>query len=470
MRQSATARRLIATLLSAALAGMIALAGPATSASAALSTTDVANLRAKIVYLQGKGDTRGRDAAIAALTKNSAWQGKLWDGFVDNWSQIVSGMKMNTAVPSGLPTKNHVFIVLGSALTSSGKVSTKLERRLKLALKAADAYPNSKILVSGGAPRNGHTEAAVMKDWLLDNDVPASRIITETKSSSTVGNARYSMEILAKLGGFTSYTVVTDSSHIRRSSVLLLAAKVRVEEQQGKSWSIKPVANLVFPDLATAGQKPLSASSSEYAASNVAGVLSLSAQYKELASGKPAPKPATLTSITLTAPTKVSYGVGDKLSSAGLVVTARYSDGSSRKVTDSVTLSGFSSAKIASGTVTVSYTEAGLTKKASFGYKVGKAASTAKITTAATKAKLLKTKLAVQVKVATGSVKPTGTVTLSLDGKVVRTMKLKKANAGVAKFTFVFSKTGTRQFSVKYSGDGLTKAATGKVVKVKVTK
>jgi len=467
MRQSATVRSLIATLLSAALAGMIALTGPVAPASAA-SGTDTSSLRAKAIYLQGKGDFDGRDAAVAALTKQSSFQGKVWREFVEDWAEVTAGMKMNTAVPSGLPTKNHVFILLGSALTSSGKASAKLERRLKLAAKALKAYPNSKILVSGGAPKKGKTEAAVMKSWLLANGVSSSRIISETTSTSTVGNARYSMEILAKLGGFSSYTIVTDSSHIRRASVLFMAGTVRVEEQNNKTWTIRPVANLVYPDLATAGQKALSASSAEYAASNVAGVFGLTSQYKAVASGTTTS--VKLTSITVTKPSRLTYGIGDSLSTAGLVVKASYSNGSSRTVTGSAKLSGFSSAKIANGTVTVSYSEGGVTKTSRFSYKVGKASSTEKISLASSKAKLLKTKLAVKVKVSAGSVKPTGTVKLYLDGKLVRKVTLKKAAAGVAKFTFVFNKVGTRKFTATYSGDVNTNAAKGAAVKLRVSK
>jgi hypothetical protein len=250
--------------------------------------------------------------------------------------------------------------------------------------------------------------------------------------------------------------------------VLMLAAKLRVEEQNGKTWAIKPVANLVFLDLATAGQKALSASSSAYAASNVAGVFGLSSQYKALVANPPSV--AKLSSISITTPTKLSYGVGEKLNSAGLVVTASYSDASTRVVTGSAKLTGFSSAKISSGTVKVSYTEGGLTKTSSFAYQVGKAASTAKVTLASTKVKLLKTKLAVKVKVGAGSVKPTGTVKLYLDGKLARTATLKAKAAGVVKFSFVFNKLGTRKFTVEYSGNALVKATSGTAAKLTVTK
>lgn len=213
----------------------------------------------------------------------------------------------------------------------------------------------------------------------------------------------------------------------------------------------------------------MSASSAAYAASNVAGVFGLTSQYKALVADPPVA--AKLASISVTNPTKLVYGVGESLRTTGLVVKAGYDDGSRREVTGSAKLTGFSSAKLGAGSVTVSYTEGGQTASASFAYQVAKkVASTAKITLGATKAKLLKTKLAVKVKIGSGSVKPTGTVKLYLDGKLARTLTLKKKAAGVAKFTFVFNKIGVRKFTVAYSGDNVTAAAKGKAVKLTVVK
>jgi predicted CoA-binding protein len=77
----------------------------------------------------------------------------------------------------------------------------------------------------------------------------------------------------------------------------------------------------------------------------------------------------TLASIAITTqPTKTTYTVGDKLDTAGMVVTATYSDGSTAVVKDpDYTISGFDSSKAASSQiVTVSYNEGEITKTATF--------------------------------------------------------------------------------------------------------
>jgi hypothetical protein len=75
---------------------------------------------------------------------------------------------------------------------------------------------------------------------------------------------------------------------------------------------------------------------------------------------------ATLSSIAIaTPPTKTTYTVGESLSTAGMVVRATYSDGSSKAVTD-YTTRGFNSSAAGIQTVTVSYTEGGITKTADF--------------------------------------------------------------------------------------------------------
>ena len=80
-------------------------------------------------------------------------------------------------------------------------------------------------------------------------------------------------------------------------------------------------------------------------------------------------KPVVLDSISVTVmPTKTAYDEGDALDLTGLAVTATYSDGSPNIVTDYATfpLNGAALNNVGSQTVTVSYTEGGVTKIASF--------------------------------------------------------------------------------------------------------
>ena len=73
-----------------------------------------------------------------------------------------------------------------------------------------------------------------------------------------------------------------------------------------------------------------------------------------------------LSSLTITAPTKTTYNVGDELDTAGMVVTANFSDNSTKNVTSDVILSGFDSTAEGVVTVTVSYTEKEITKTGTF--------------------------------------------------------------------------------------------------------
>ena len=77
---------------------------------------------------------------------------------------------------------------------------------------------------------------------------------------------------------------------------------------------------------------------------------------------------AELTGITVAGPTMTTYTVGESLDLTGLVVTATYDDGSSKEVTGYVTspADGTVLDTIGSQTVTVSYTEGGITMTATF--------------------------------------------------------------------------------------------------------
>ncbi len=77
-----------------------------------------------------------------------------------------------------------------------------------------------------------------------------------------------------------------------------------------------------------------------------------------------------LSSITLTPPTQTTYNVGEELDTTGMVVTANYSDNSTKEVTSDVNLSGFDSSTAGDVTVTVSYTEKEITVSETFNVTV----------------------------------------------------------------------------------------------------
>ncbi len=268
------------------LAALLTVAGMGQAHAA--PPTSPAEWRARAIHFQAVGNIVQRDLSLNSVADLSDWSGTLWKDFLTSWGEINQAMPMNTSVPKGLPAEGHVFIVLGSALSSSGKVTATLERRLKLAVKALAAYPASKVVVTGGKPKQGKTEAAVMKAWLVDHGVRSSRILTEDKSSNTIGNAKKTMALLAGSTRYTSYTLITDAGHMRRSSVLFRAATMEIEERTGKRWAIRPVANLAYPDM-QAGKVPLSAASVAYTATEVASLFGVLTEYKKVVANPPKP-------------------------------------------------------------------------------------------------------------------------------------------------------------------------------------
>lgn len=85
----------------------------------------------------------------------------------------------------------------------------------------------------------------------------------------------------------------------------------------------------------------------------------------------------TLSSISVTPPTKTTYTVGDSFDATGMVVTATYSDATTADVTASAT-TDFASQVASAGnkTVTVTYTEGGITKIDTFDITVNAATGT----------------------------------------------------------------------------------------------
>ena len=79
---------------------------------------------------------------------------------------------------------------------------------------------------------------------------------------------------------------------------------------------------------------------------------------------------ATLVRIEVIPPDKTSYEIGDSFSSAGMTVYAYYSNNSNDIVTSSCATSGFNSSSAGTKTITVSYTDGGITKTAQFNVTV----------------------------------------------------------------------------------------------------
>ena len=152
------------------------------------------------------------------------------------------GVELKTEVDSDVVAEDHAFVVLGFLLTEDGEMQDTLVRRLELALDAANEYPHTKIMVSGGVSRNGVTEADLMFDWLRANGVAEDRLIKEGAASNTVENALYSIAI-ANLQEIQGITLVSSPGHMRRALTVFEEANRKLDVLADRQ-----ISNLVYMD------------------------------------------------------------------------------------------------------------------------------------------------------------------------------------------------------------------------------
>ena len=120
------------------------------------------------------------------------------------------------AQPAGKDFTKPAIVILGYGLTPDGWMRPILYTRVLTGLAVAQAFPQSPIIVTGGNPKNGRTEAGEMRNLLRLLGFPANRIIVEDKANSTVQNARFSVPLAAK-ADTSGIILVTSSTHQGRA-------------------------------------------------------------------------------------------------------------------------------------------------------------------------------------------------------------------------------------------------------------
>lgn len=111
-----------------------------------------------------------------------------------------------------------VAVILGNRLRDDGTITEIMEQRLKMAVEVNNRFSPERIIVSGGIanPKAKVSEADKMFDYLVDNGVPADKIVKEDKSLTTKQNALFSVPLAAELGA-TELLLCTSVEHMSRS-------------------------------------------------------------------------------------------------------------------------------------------------------------------------------------------------------------------------------------------------------------
>lgn len=108
------------------------------------------------------------------------------------------------------------IVILGYGLNDNGTMRTILRRRVLTGLAVAQFFPQSPVIVTGGNPRNGRTEAGQMRNMLVLLGFPDNRILVEDRANSTVQNARFAVP-LAQQAGTSGIILVTSTTHQDRA-------------------------------------------------------------------------------------------------------------------------------------------------------------------------------------------------------------------------------------------------------------
>ncbi|MFI6865407.1 YdcF family protein [Nocardia sp. NPDC050406] len=181
-------------------------------------------LALQAVWSDYAGDLVTREAALARLNTLNP---RMADGVRTIFRAV--GAAVGT-LPNPIPAiagPQTGIAVLGYGLLPDGTMRPELVNRLQAAWLQAIASPLSPIVVTGGNPRNGITEAAAMQGWLVSHGIPASRVLAEHQAGSTVGNALNATDMLRDAGA-TSVIVVTSPNHIRRAVADFIVAGLPV--------------------------------------------------------------------------------------------------------------------------------------------------------------------------------------------------------------------------------------------------
>lgn len=115
------------------------------------------------------------------------------------------------------------LIVLGAKVSRSTPAvpSKQLQERLDEAITYLEKSPDTTVIVTGGQGSDeGEAEAIVMERYLLANGIGQTNILVENRSTSTIQNFKYSLDLLDLTEDEIEskrFVVVTNDYHLYRS-------------------------------------------------------------------------------------------------------------------------------------------------------------------------------------------------------------------------------------------------------------
>ena len=146
---------------------------------------------------------------------------------------ILGAIIADTIAARYIPEPDKDFlIVLGCGIKKDGTPTPLLRGRLDLALSFYERQIREtgkvpRFVVSGGqGPDEVQSEAASMRDYLIEKGIPEDRILVEDKSTDTAENMRFSKKIIEEAGG-GEVAFFTTNYHVFRAGLKARRVKMR---------------------------------------------------------------------------------------------------------------------------------------------------------------------------------------------------------------------------------------------------
>ena len=215
------------------------------------------------------------DADLETIRSIDARDGEVADAIAACWRHAYLDPSYELCLHGGGPTApeledsqiaddgTHAFVVLGYEL-ENGEMQDELKGRCEAAAAAARSFPNSILVCTGGATGennpNGHTEAGLMKSYLVDKcGIEAARIHTDETAMTTAENAQNTYDILREQN-IKAMTIVTSSYHQRWAQVVYGAMGALCQQRYAQnvsmvgdySYDVEPSVELYKQDVAIA--------------------------------------------------------------------------------------------------------------------------------------------------------------------------------------------------------------------------
>ena len=121
--------------------------------------------------------------------------------------------------------KADVIVVLGNKVERDGTPSRRLQCRLDCALRLYREELAPVIIVSGGLGKEGHPEAEVMRDALVQAGVPADAITVDNEGVDTFSTALNTKRIMRDRR-LESVIIVSSFYHIPRTRMIFELAGI----------------------------------------------------------------------------------------------------------------------------------------------------------------------------------------------------------------------------------------------------